>query len=78
MTTGPSGDLSLRLFVDSVPVPPNVSHQIRRIEVDAQVNLPAMCEVELADPSFLLVEEAGLAIGNLMEIRAVVGDNPVG
>ena len=78
MSTGPSGDLSLRLYVDSVPVLPNVSHQIRRIEVDAQVNLPAMCEIELADPFFLLVEEAGLAIGNLMEIRAVVGDNPVG
>ena len=78
MTTGPSGDLSLRLYVDSVPVLPNISHQIRRIEVNAQVNLPAVCEVELADPFFLLVEEAGLAIGNLMEIRAVVGDNPVG
>lgn len=78
MSLGPAGDLSLRLFVDDLPVLPTVSNQIRRIQVDAQVNLPAMCEVEFADPFFLLVEEAGLAIGNFLEIRAVVGDNPVG
>lgn len=78
MSLGPAGDLSLRLFVDGIPVLPSVSHQIRRIQVDAQINLPAMCEVEFTDPFFLLVEEAGLAIGNLMEIRAVVGENPAG
>lgn len=75
---GATGDLSLRLFVDDIPLLPKFANQIRRIEVECQVNLPAACEVEFADPQFLLIEECGLAIGNAIEIRAVVGENPVG
>ncbi|MDP4805354.1 MAG: VgrG-related protein [Candidatus Nanopelagicales bacterium] len=77
-TSSSTSDLSLRLYIDDVPLPSVFSNQIRRIEVDSQVNLPAACEVEFADPQFLLIEECGLGIGNLMEIRAVVGDNALG
>jgi len=78
VTSSPTGDLSLRLFIDDIPLPSEFAHRIRRIEVDSQINLPSACEVEFSDPSFLIIEECGLVIGNSIEIRAIVGDNALG
>ena len=73
-----TSDLILRVFVDSIPILPEFSTQIRRIEVESQVNLPSSCEIEFTDPDLTIPMECGLDIGNFVEVRAVTGDDAAG
>lgn len=73
-----AADLTLRVFVDGVPLLPEFAVQVRRIEVESQVNLPSACEIEFADPDLVILEECGLTIGQFVEVRAVVGLDAVG
>ena len=56
-----TSDLILRVFVDSIPILPEFSNRIRRIEVESQVNLPSSCEIEFTDPDLTIPMECGLA-----------------
>lgn len=77
MSTDPS-DLSLRLFVEDLPLPSQLTENIRRIVVESATNLPSMCEVELFDPDQRLIEEMGLLPGSVITVRAMAGDDPLG
>jgi phage baseplate assembly protein gpV len=78
VTSNTTADLSLRIFVDGIPLPPDVSQAVRRIEVESQVNLPSSCEMEFADPELTIPLECGLEIGAFVQVRAVLGNDPVG
>ncbi|NDA12589.1 MAG: hypothetical protein EBZ15_08125, partial [Actinobacteria bacterium] len=58
-----ASDLILRVFVDGIPILPKFSNQIRRVEVESQVNLPSSCEIEFSDPDLTIPVECGLEIG---------------
>ncbi|MDA2988218.1 MAG: VgrG-related protein [Actinomycetota bacterium] len=75
---GTTSDLVLRVFVDDIPLLPKFANQIRRVEVESQINLPSACEIEFLDPDLTIPLECGLEIGNLVEIRAVTGDDAAG
>ena len=78
LSTLSTSDLILRVFVDSIPILPEFSNQIRRVEVESQVNLPSSCEIEFSDPDLTIPMECGLEIGNFVEVRAVTGDDAAG
>ena len=78
LATLSTSDLILRVFVDGIPILPEFSNQIRRVEVESQVNLPSSCEIEFTDPDLLIPVECGLEIGNFVEVRAVTGDDAAG
>jgi len=70
--------VELHVLIDGIPLLETTATQIRHIRVEAQLNLPAMCEVELSDPQQLMLEETGLVAGTMIEVRAVSGEDPIG
>ena len=80
MSTNPfmMAGVELHVLVDGIPLLETSASQVRNIIVESQLNLPALCEIELIDPDQLLLEETGLETGNMIEVRAVSGEDPVG
>ena len=80
MSTNPfaTAGVELHVLVDDVPMLESNAMLVRNIIVESQLNLPAMCEIEIIDAEQVLLEETGLATGNMVEIRAVSGEDPVG
>lgn len=80
MTANPftAAGVELHVFADGVPLLQMESVLLRSITVEAQLNLPAMCEIELVDPEQILLEASGLVPGSMIEIRAVAPSDPVG
>ncbi len=80
MSTNPfaTSGVELHVLVDDVPLLESSATQVKSITVESQLNLPALCEIELVDPSQVMLEETGLETGNMVEIRAVSGEDPVG
>jgi hypothetical protein len=70
--------VELHVLIDGIPLLETTATQIRHIRVESQLNLPAMCEVELSDPQQLMLEETGLVAGTMIEVRAVSGEDPIG
>jgi len=71
------GQTSLAVYVDDVPLEEVVA-QIRAVSVESQIFLPSVAEIEFADPDMILLEETGMAPGNMIEIRAISSQLPVG
>jgi hypothetical protein len=80
MSTNPfaMAGVELRVLVDDIPLLEDNATQLRQVTVESQLNLPALCEIEISDPAQLLLEETGLVTGNMVEVRAVSGEDPVG
>ena len=80
MSTNPfaTAGVELHVLVDDVPLLEANAMLVRNIIIESQLNMPAMCEIEIIDPDQLLLEETGLETGNIVEVRAVSGEDPVG
>jgi uncharacterized protein involved in type VI secretion and phage assembly len=59
------------------PLPPGVGDKLRRVVVEAQRNLPAMCEVEFADAEFTVIDHPMLRPGAPLTVAAAsASDDP--